>query len=336
MTAAGLKGFLKSSFDTALAWPIAHAGFRGMTFAAAFASSSDFHPLTHSGIAPFVTAFGDVRRLIKICDVIDDQVDNADPEIAAAADFSRDQDGVSRFLHDTRFVPAQYISVLRNLHDKGVVDFDVAIGYSNAFCDFVKHRAGMQANFAASGYTLEERKEMMEENINFAGLFGSFFFGLVQPPSSPLNEGVSHESVSRAYPEVYQINRLGQMLDDLRDLLIDIHDEMKTGHVSPNAIMASARGIQDSHEILRFMETRKNSRSVAVTALPNSLQEGVRDIQDRFFSDVSSIHSRTARNILESFWRNTVREEIATLNHPRVLKKLAAEAAMSQSFDCGP
>lgn len=318
-------------FDKVLAWPIAHAGFRALTFASAYATSSDFHPVTQSGLRPFFSGIKDARQLIKITDVIDDNIDNTDIEVLTKADFSLDENGANRFLRDQRYVPQAFWSTLELLDAKGIVEYDVAIGYSNIFCDYVRERAERQMSLETSPDT-GLRRHMADANIDFAGLFGSFFFGLVQPPQRSLRDSVSYGTVKSAYPEVFEINRAGQILDDLRDLILDIEDEAKGGQVSPNIILSRVPDV-DRMRVKEFSVMATGRTSIPVSEMPVPLQKAVNIVEREFGEIVQNIHSRLSRNIMESFWRNTIAEDIPTSQHPHVIKKMAIEAQFSRAFD---
>ena len=332
MFQTGAREFLKSSFDLALAKPTTRGAFRYATFALAYAASSDFHPVASRTLFPFLSAFGDVRKLIKMANAIDDVVDTTPLGIVASADFSRDKNGVSNFLHDTRFIPPDFLPTLKSLHAKRVLDYTVGVGFSNLFCDCIHDRVVRQISLEAHP-DKNERLSMAQDNLNFAGTFGSFFFALVQPPKAFLQDGVSHNAVRKAYPDIYQLSLAGQMLDDLGDLMIDIDDEVQSGRTSPNIILGTVRHGIERGELMEIASTLRSDRNISLRVMPSALRVSVLEVGEQFAEAVSTVKSCVSRTILESFWRNTRAEGFPTVDHPRIVKKRAEEAKAIRALD---
>lgn len=326
------REFLRSSFDLALARPTTHGAFRYATFALAYAASSDFHPFSGRTIIPFLSAFGDVRRLVKMANAIDDAVDTAPLCEIASADFSRDENGVCNFLRDTRYVPAEFLPTLKSLHSKKALDHSIGIGFSNLFCDCIRERVVQQISLQERP-NKDERLSMARNNLHFAGAFGSFFFTIVQPPRVSFRDGISHHVVKQAYPEIYQLSLAGQMLDDLSDLMIDIDDEVQSGRTSPNIILGSVQGGVEREALVEIASTFKSDRNIPLTIMPWGLRTAVAEVGEQFSQTISSVKSPLSRNILESFWRNTQADGLPTVDHPRIVKKRSEDAKALRTFE---
>lgn len=323
----GQKGFLISAFDRALAWPIATAGWRGKTFAMAYALSSDFNPLQVGALASFWNSRHIVGRLMRAIDKIDDRVDAADPHVVSLADFSRDENGVSNFLHDRRFVPREYLSLCKKLDEAGVVPYDESIAYSNIFCDLLQERAFHQL-IIQKGHDVGLREDIMQGNLTLASVYGCYVFGMINRTKEAASKEISIENLQKIYPEIYHINHSAQMLDDLRDIMIDLEDEVKTGVVSPNAILSRALLTHSNREeIYGFVREGQEREEFPANTIPAGLKNGIASVGRDFYVDMLHVRSAGSRAILESFWRNTAAETIKTSRHPEVQRKARIEAA---------
>lgn len=258
-----------------------------------------------------------VYNLVKITEQIDDAVDSTPPAKVASADFSIGQNGVCRFLENRDYVPAEYLENLNKLVNVGVITNDAAIGYSNLFCLMLKDRANVQVELEKDS-SPELRLAMAKKNLEFASVFGCLFFGLSKPMAEgyfAARGGVTFDSVREAYPNVYVINALGQMLDDMRDLMIDLNEEVETSAVSPNIFLANAMTTPDANaEILTFQRNVFSSGvdQVYAAQLPAPLRRSFDIVGAEFSNRVENVQSAISRAVLGTFWRNTSTEGFKT------------------------
>ncbi len=330
------RGFLKCAFGRALAWPIARPGYRGATFAATFMMSPDFLSFQRTPLLSFMKARELVLDMTKITKKIDDAIDTEDPKVIAAADFLKDDDGVCNFLKNRKYVPACFLQTMDLLSGHGLISKDVGIGYSNLFCEMVHDRAKIQCQLAENPDP-DIRLDMAQKNLEFASIFGCFFFGMIKP----LKADISHPTeirpsmVKSAYPDIYSINALGQILDDLRDIMIDWDDEATHNRVSPNIFLAHALQTPEDYNSLHLLQAqirRHKIESIQPKHFPDSLKNSFSGVGELFFAHASHVSGWMSRTIVESFWYNTAAEGINTSFHERVRSRDRIEAARYDSY----
>ncbi len=300
-----------------MAKPIATKGWRSAAFVSSYLLSPDFFPLP---VSTFSTFWGNrqmVYNLAKITKEIDDAVDGMPPSKVAAEDFSIGPNGLCRFLENTNYVPTAYMENMNRLVDVGVITKDASIGYSNLFCLMIKDRADVQVALEKTA-SPEVRLAMATNNLRFASVFGCLFFGLSKPMAEGYfaeRGGVTFDSVREAYPNIYTINALGQMLDDMRDVIIDLNEEVETLTVSPNIFLANAMTTPDARaEILSFQRdvSLSGAKEVHMGDLPRPLKKSFDTVGAQFANGVDEVRSAVSRVILGTFWRNTSSEGFKT------------------------
>lgn len=331
------RGLLKASFDAAMAKPISTSGGRAKAFIAGFLLSPDFVTTSPLTLANFYRHRHLVSAMERITKKIDDAVDTAPPREVLAADFSADENGVSRFLGNRKYVPAAYMATIGRMVDAKLIPRDAAIGYSNFFCETIKNRAGVQVELEASRDPLL-RQTMAFKNVNFAALFGTFFFGLSNPvPEGHFTAagGVNCETVRGAYPNIYRVCKGGQMIDDMRDVLLDLKDEMDKDTITPNIFLARAMATEEGAAEMRAFYRKVASSSpepIPLTRCPQSLRESFDTIGGVFSDEAGKVKGAITRAILESFWCNSIRQGFMGPSHPEVTKGRKAHEARYESY----
>lgn len=327
---------LSKAFDMALAWPMAKAEFRGLTYGLSLALTIDARTVKPSSFVNVYKNRSVVGSLMMLTDAIDDAVDGVHPSLLAGADFSHDDEGMCRFLHDRRFVPADYIPCLKSMAEAGLISLENAKGYSNLFCHMLRDRAEWQLK-VEKGHLHHDRMQMVEGNLSFAGAFGCMFFGLLKPftDEKMFLSGVdAQDMLSSAYPDVYALTRTTQYLDDLRDIMIDLVEEIELGVISPNVILSHAlQTTKDYKDLYRFGRENKDRDVVPIEQTPFKLQEAIAKTGEAFQEEAMTVQSASLRAILSSFWRNTLKEGLKTMNHPEVARKHAIESQRASELN---
>lgn len=330
------RGLLKTSFDAFMARPISTSGGRAKAFIAGFLLSPDFITTSPLTLANFYRHRDLVSAMERITKKIDDAVDTVPPSDVLAADFSMDEKGVSRFLSNRKYVPAAYMATIDRMVDAKLIPRDAATGYSNFFCETIKNRAGVQVELEKSCDPLL-RQTMAFKNVNFAALFGTFFFGLSKPVADghfTAAGGVNCATVREAYPNIYTVCMKGQYIDDLRDVLVDLQDEVEKDTITPNIFLARAMATEGGAAEMRAFHRKMASSPDPVSAAqcPPSLRESFDAVGDVFFDAVAKVDGAITRAILESFWQNSMRQGFMGPSHPEVVKGRKAHEARYESY----
>lgn len=319
-----------------MAKPIATSRGRAGAFIAGFLLTPEFLQTSPVTLANFFSQRHLISDMNRITKKIDNAVDSTPPSEIATADFSIDEQGLSRFLGNKKYIPAAYMETINHMVDAGLIAQDAATGYSNFFCEKIKARADLQTALALSDDPLL-RHSMASRNLDFGAVFGTFFFGFSKPVPDGYflsKGGVSFESVRAAYPSIYTLCYLGQVLDDMRDILVDLEDEIKNNVINPNIFLANAmstsQGVAEMHSF--YNDVALLPHAIDAAQFPASLRESFDTMSQIFSESVTRVDGAITRAILETFWVNSHLQGFKGATHPDIIEGRKAHEARYEAF----
>ncbi|HEY8963288.1 MAG TPA: hypothetical protein VIN59_02370 [Alphaproteobacteria bacterium] len=308
-------------FDRTLAYPMATAGLRFKTYGAAVVLSPEVlrHGLQIAGrLSRVFNAKADIGHLITLTEHIDDMVDAAYPAEILQAGATGLGDIPSPFLFNEKFVDPIYFSTLQRLHFGGIVPGHVSVNFSNLFADLCREKADMQMRYA-DGDDHVTRIDIAKNNLELSGVFTTFFYSFLSPSQKLIDQKtpITKHDVAAAYPQMYRLNYTMQYIDDLRDIMIDLADEVRTGCPTSNIVLAYGMPHNTARHIVMKSWSEKLSKmdNVRISDLPIVLQSGIKAAGIQAMQEIGSLEGVMTRGILGSFWRNTLREGFMTPNH---------------------
>jgi hypothetical protein len=229
------------------------------------------------------------------------------------------------FLKNSKLDPDDYLGKLEKLIALGLTDRGTAIAFSNLYAEKLYARGALEP-IARNATLFKTREQMAAHNIAVTQLYAVFIYRCFNKCRDDYKDAdsLTYDTALHPYPNIAKIALLGQVMDDLRDLFIDMKSEMDTGIAAPNFVMAqlSAHGhLGDKNgrlnpDLRRFVAWSGERAVIPHQEWPLSIQSCVeKSVIPIFEANARGVKSAPSRAILRSYLHNTIFEGMRTHHH---------------------
>lgn len=334
--------------DMALQKPLATHGVRARLFAASAFLSGDFRaPCNKLGsifnavsLAP--ERLKHLKTLIMAAKKIDDTVDAMKPDDILSAGEAPLGTAISPFINNKNVCPPAYLQALEKLIEMGAISADEGISVSNYLAAQIRRRAEAEIRFNVT-LNPSEREIMTETNMRLSAAYASFLFRclLGNQKEVVIHSDADYDVLTERYPQLTIVLRLGQMVEDLRDLLIDMSAELQHSIRSPNWIIThavndgnylNADGAMHTPLASFVAEFEKVRQPASFKQLPVSLQRTIERAYTEYAQTLSPVCSPLLRTFFHSFWRNSLSQGFHPANSNYMQVKMNIHAAHAQAL----
>lgn len=324
----------ENMFAKALRIPVSKTGLRGATFMASLFLSKDLTGNTDALKSAFTNAarttlnFGALHDLTTAVNMIDERMDSSEPDWILNAGTPHYGITPSPIFRNPEICPREFTLSFNRLVSLGMTDRLTGIAYNNILAVHSHRKAKADKDFRASP-SLPQRQALCEENLKITEAYTIYIYKCLigYMPDHEKTGHLSHQDAVGSMPEIAKIARLGQIFDDIRDLLIDMDVEKKCGVPTSNwlALKIAEDGnllyaAHDDSCMSGYIRHREDT-APETTDIPEfvrtALNRGRKEIEEL----IGDIQSPLSRAILRAFIDNTINEGLKSSNHPDVLEK---------------
>jgi hypothetical protein len=338
----------KTLAEKLLSIPISKSGWRGLTFMAGLFLSGDYLKQRGSLVATFartaqtLTHYGDIHDFTSAVNRIDDILDSSFGEDILAAGKAEQAPDFCEFLKNPDICPASYFTCLDRLVDLGLTDKQTAIAFSNLFAVMMQTRAVHEIR-ARHNDAPESRLEMSRLTLGVTEAYTIFVYRCFNHFNHNYNDlpNFDHRQATSPYPDVTRLARLGQIIDDIRDLIPDMQSEIETGIATPNwlaAQLASRDQLTDKKGVLlprirEFIDENKDrAEPVSIGEWPLPVYGCVESAENYFQREIKKIRGVASRCIITNYFYISVNEGLKSATHPDIVAKASMEKAEQQQL----
>jgi len=277
---------------------------------------------TTNAIFKACKAFGrhwqDIKLLksgIEALNNIDDRADNLPPQAIALAGNTHLGTTPCDFIKNRPIISEEEERLGKKFIDSGFLTEKDAVSFANLAAVLLQQGSQLSLQYL-SDKSPETRTQMSEKNMQLGSLSGITPIHLIKQnpiPAHAIESGLTLEHLKDLYPNTAKMTYLAQLYDDMHDIFEDLSKEIKTGHPSPNRILALAHedgnllnnmgGVKQTHRI--FTERHNNQQNIAFNNFPDSLQQAV-DQAGTLYKEISESLPKTASKFLTSAWDATI------------------------------
>lgn len=317
-----------------LRFPVATTGLRGMTFMASLFLSRDFTANKGALCNAFSQAGHTLRHFTALHDfttavnMIDDRMDHNDPSWILRAGEAHYGLTPSPLFLSTATCPREFTFAFNAIVNEGLTDRNNAMAHNNILAVHTHKKAQIDAAFRQAP-TRDLREKLTEENFIITESYASFVFRCLAHsmiPQEDLNH-LTHADVVEKLPEIARISRVGQIMDDIRDLLIDLEIELFDGVPTSNWLalqMVKNGEFLDGRDrfnpVMQYV-LKRTARFEADTNPPAFVKDALERGRAEVDTLLEGVGSPASRAIQYAFFDNTVAEGLKSSLHNDVIRK---------------
>ncbi len=341
-----------SLLEKALKYPVSKTGLRGITAMCAMYFSKDYMGQGIHLVSAFARTAKSALSAQSLHDyttsvsMIDDFLDTTPGEVILSTGKEAVQGpDFCDFLQMSDLNPDIYMKALNNLIDLGMIDKMPAVAFSNIFAMLALRRAQQEIE-VRSTQAPEGRMQLFETNKLLSQVYAVFVFRCMNRQKTLPTDSVylTPQEALQPFPEITKLAGLMQVVDDIRDLLIDLEAEIKTGVISPNAIAAfmplkaSLSSVSEANDdVRRFIEQRSTfCDAIPIYESPDVIRHAFNGMHQQFMAGCAQISNTLSRSILCAMYRNTLAEGLKSSAHPshqgKVQKRHSEIAAVKAKY----
>ncbi len=254
-----------------------------------------------------LSSFRVLKEMRTSFNAIDDYLDNQSHEQLMAKEVSLGSKP-SPMLQEVMAVPGE--NLFQKLVDSGLITMPELMAFGNLLCHSLKEEA-RQGYLFLQNHDVSHRLKMAELHLQvdciYFGLIAHFF--KKNPLITAAVENLSFEDLKEAYPRVIMAARAEQILDDLKDWIVDFKEEEPGIKVSPNFFLAQMEdaGIKPSEVIPQL----KKKRRTLFRDLPIDLRNLFKDLKKDFKQEYPQLPIYT-RMTFDLFWDTVLKIGFST------------------------
>ena len=291
-----------------------------------------------------------MSNLFHVIGVIDDIVDGMTPQERLAAGAAIEGNTPCEFLNNQDVCVPAYHRLIQKIADIGLLSYEEEVAFSNLYAVLIHEGAKAELDFLESP-SPQNRQKINDANLKLAEIIGIHVMQHCvrdkEITSRARASGLSYDDAMQLFPRAGQLSRLAEVIDDLRDVFIDLLREKQTGIISPNTILTklyekgsgyapNGKLQREMHDFL--MRHMNDPHSIPYEIYPEPLKRAINAVQDEFFTEAYTLNP-IHRDVMITWWRVAQDQGLFSPAHPDVMEAQAEDCirleAASQILEMG-